>query len=141
MSGRRSRFLFDPLRDLGEVAGVAEVLIDARKADVGDVVERFQAGHHRLADSRRRDLVAECFHLPLHAADEAVDSGRVDVAFASRMADRASELVAVERLALGVLFDDGQVAQLHSLEGSKARATGLALAAAADRRAILARPA
>ena len=51
--GGGGRFLLDPLGDLGEIAGLAEVLVDAGEADVGDVVERLQAVHHRLADPRR----------------------------------------------------------------------------------------
>ncbi len=57
------------------------------------------------------------------------------------MADRALELVAVERLALAVLLDDGEVAQLDALEGRETRAAGLALAPAPDRRAVLGRAA
>ena len=45
-------FLFDPLGDFGEVAGIAEILVDAGEADVGDMVERLQAGHYCLADPR-----------------------------------------------------------------------------------------
>ena len=50
----RDRFLLDPLGDFGEVAGLAEVLVDAGEADVGDMVEGLEAGHHRLADLHRR---------------------------------------------------------------------------------------
>ena len=55
------------------------------------------------------------------------------------MADRALELGAVERLALAVLLDHRQVAQLDPLEGREARPAALALAPAADRRAVLRR--
>src|SRR3954451_6862880 len=138
---RRSRFLFHAFGDFGKVAGVAEVLVDACEADVGDVVEGLEAGHDGFADARRRDLVALGFHLPLDAADEPVDLGRVDFALAGGMADRALELGAVEGLALAVLLHDGQVAQLDPLESREARAARFALPAAADGGTILARPA
>src|SRR5260370_3854331 len=141
MPGRRGRLLFDPLGDLSEVTGVAEVLVDAGKTDVGNVVERFQAGHYRLANSCSRDFVAEGFHLPLDAADKPIDLRRVDIPFARRMADGARKFVAIERFALAVFLEDGQVTQLHPLERGEARATGLALAAAADSRTIPARAA
>ena len=57
------------------------------------------------------------------------------------MADRALELGAVERLALAVLLDHGEVAQLDPLEGREARPAALALPPPADRRAVLRRAA
>ena len=55
----------DGTRDLGEVAGLAEVLIDGREADVGDMVEGLQTIHHRFANLARLDLVAAGFELAL----------------------------------------------------------------------------
>src|SRR5205085_4604197 len=89
----------------------------------------------------RRDFVAESLHLPLDAADQPVDPACIDIALSRRMPDGAGELVAVEWLALGVLLDHCEVAQLHPLEGREARPARLALTAAADRRPILAGPA
>ena len=57
------------------------------------------------------------------------------------MADCTRQLGAVERLALSVLLDDGEVAKLDAFEGREARAAGFALAAATDRGAVLAGPA
>ena len=127
------------LGNLGEVAWVAEVFVDAREANVGDVVEGLEANHHRFANAPGFHLVAERFHLPLNAADQAIDPGRVDVTLAASMADRAGEFVAVERFALAVFLDDGEVAQLHALERREASAAGLALAPAPDRRPVLGR--
>src|SRR5205085_6056314 len=125
----------------GEVAGVAEVLVDAGEANVGDMVERLEAGHDRLADAGRCYLVALGLEPALHPADQPVDLVCVDIALARRMADRTSELVTVERFALSVLFDDCEVAQLHSLERRKPLATCLTLPTAADGGSIFARPA
>jgi hypothetical protein len=44
---------------------------------------------------------------------------------------------AVERLAAVVRLDDGELAKLHALEGREAGTAILALAAAADGRAVL----
>src|SRR6185369_9896652 len=103
-------------RDLGKVSWIAEVLVDARKSYVGDMVEGLEPGHHGLADPRGRYLVAHRLHLPLDAAHETINLRCVDLALARRVADRSGELVAVERFALSVLLDDREVAQLDPLE-------------------------
>src|SRR6476620_6382178 len=41
--GWASAFIADRAGDLGEVAGLAEVLVDRREANVGDMVDGFQA--------------------------------------------------------------------------------------------------
>src|SRR5207237_10771392 len=64
-----------------------------------------------------------------------------NVAFSRRMADRPGQLVAVEGLALAVLLDDREIAQLHPFERGEARAARLALPSPADRGTVLARPA
>src|SRR5947209_7980710 len=82
---RRWRLLFlaDRAGDLREIARLAEVLVDAGEADVGDVVDRLEAVHHRFADSGRRDLVAAGFELALDRGDEPVDAVGRDVALAA----------------------------------------------------------
>jgi hypothetical protein len=42
------------------------------------------------------------------------------------------ELAAIERLPIAILFDHGQIAQLHALEGRKARAAAFALTPSPD---------
>src|SRR5439155_13287733 len=105
------------------------------------MVEGAQSRHHRLTDADRGDLVPLRFHLALNAADQAVDLARVDIALACRVTDCPRQLVAIERLALAVFLDDGEVAQLHPLKGGEASTARLALTAAADGGAIFARPA
>ena len=68
---------------------------------------------------------------------DALDLLLADAALAGRDADRAGELVAVERRAPAVLLDHQQVAQLHPLEGGEARAAARALPAATDRRGLV----
>src|SRR5688572_7731637 len=105
------------------------------------MVDGVEAVHHRLADHVGANFVAPSFQLPLNAGYQALDLGRIDVAFAAGMAYRTLQLGAVERFALAVLLDHRQVAQLDPLEGGEARPAAFALAAAADRGAVLARAA
>ena len=63
------------------------------------------------------------------------------LALAAGVTDRALELGAVERFALAVLLDHGEVAQLDPLERREAGAAAVAFAAAADRGAVLRRTA
>jgi hypothetical protein len=105
------------------------------------MIEGAEPRHYRLANLRRAYLVPERFHLPLHPAHEAVDAGRVDVALAAGMTDCAGKLVSVERLALAVLLDDREVAELDALEGREPSTTSFALTPAADGGAIFARAA
>src|SRR6185312_14313270 len=140
--GRRGRsFFFDAFGDLGEVPRFGEILVDARETNVGDVVERLEAIHHRFADLGALHLIALGFQPTLDAGDHAVDLVRGDIALARSVADRAGELVAVERLSLTVLLDDRQVAKLDAFKGGEAGAAGLTLPASSDRRPILARAA
>lgn len=141
MAGRRRRFFLYALGNFGKIAGIAEVFIDARKPNVGDMVQRLETCHNRLADTRRSHFVAERFHLPLNAAYQSVDAGSVDVALAASMADGAGKLVAVEWFAFSILLDDREIAQLDPLEGRESSAASLALPPTADRSAIFAWPA
>src|SRR5215213_7752208 len=105
------------------------------------MVERLEPRHHRFADAGAGDFVALRFQAALNSGDQLVDLVGGDVALAGRMADRAGKLVAVERLALAVLLDDGEVAQLHPFERGETLAAGVALPAPTDRGSVLARPA
>src|SRR3954447_22973816 len=100
MTRRRDGFFLNSLSNLGEVPRIAEILVDAGEANVGDMIERLEPGHNRFTNTHGRDLVTERFHLPLDAAHEAVDPCRIDVALAAGVADGAGELVAIKWLAL-----------------------------------------
>src|SRR6476646_15443 len=105
------------------------------------MVEGLEAVHHRFADLSRFDLVALGLEAALNAADEPFDLLGRDVALAGRMADRSGELVAVERLALAILLDHREVAQLDPLEGREAGDACLVRTRGADRGAVFVRPA
>src|SRR5690606_11044860 len=133
------------LADLGHAAGeffeilcLAEVLIDAGEADIGDRIEALQPLHHQFADALRGDFgVAQRFELSLDAGDELFDLHRADRALAARGRDRADELVALERFAPVVGLEDDEVAKLDTLEGGEARRARLALPPPPDRRPVL----
>src|SRR4051812_11049546 len=124
-----------------EIARLAEVLVDAGEANVGDVIERLEAIHHGLADLACIDLIPAGFELALDRGDEPVEALGRNIALAAGDREGPGQLLAVERLALAVLLDHRQVAQLDALKGRETRAAGFALAPPANRCAILARPA
>src|SRR5690606_28978321 len=70
-----------------------------------------------------------------------LDRVRLDRTLAQSYLDGAEELAAVERLAPARALDHDELAQLHPLEGGEPAAAVLAGAAAADRGALLGRPA
>src|SRR6185437_7400905 len=111
------------------------------KAHVGDVVGLAQVRHHRLPDRLRGDFA---FTLALQLAHDLrhhlLDALGLDGALAQRDLHRAQQLVTVEGRAPPVALDDGELAQLHALEGGEAEITGETDAAAAYHRRILGRP-
>src|SRR5262245_6363444 len=131
---RWSVFVTAELADEGlEVLGLAEVAIDRGKADVGDLVQRGERVHHRLADMSRRDLgLARAFQAPNDAVDHALQPVLVDWPLAQRDLHRTQQLLAIERLALAVALHNDQLAQLDTFEGGEARAAVGALPPPAD---------
>src|SRR5579875_866332 len=108
--------------ELAEILGLAEIAIDRSEAHVGHGIERRQHLHHQLADDLALDLgLAGAFELADDRVDRALDALALDRALAQRDLDRACQLVALERLALAVFLDHGELAKLHPLEGGEAR--------------------
>src|SRR3954470_18282521 len=61
----------DAPREMLEIAGLAEVLIDAGEADIGHAVELLQPVHHHFAHARGIDLaVAAGLQLALDRGDQ-----------------------------------------------------------------------
>ena len=89
----------DRAGDFGEVTWFAEVFVNAGEADVGDVVEGFEAIHHRFADLARLDLVAARFELALDRRYQAIEPVGRNVAFAAGDGEGPRQLFPVERLA------------------------------------------
>src|SRR5262249_26158645 len=120
---------------------LAEIAIDRREADIGDVVELAQMLHHHLADGLRRDVAfAEVFQLAHDLGHELLDAIRIDIPFAKRDLDRAHQLVAVERHAASVALDHHELTQLHALECRETEIAGQADAPAPDRGRVFRRP-
>src|SRR3954452_4064580 len=130
----------DPADELAEILGLAEIAVDRGEAHIGDLVETGQRLHHEAADDIARNLaLARALELEHHRVDHALDLLGLDRALAQGDMDRARELVALEGLALPVLLDHGELAQLDALEGGEARRTVRTEAPPADRGAIVGR--
>jgi hypothetical protein len=126
----------------GEVGCLAEVAINRGVSDIGDFVQGLQRLHDHLADDVGRQLgLAHAFQLAHDARDHPLDPVGIDRPLADGDGDRADQLLAVERRAPARPLDDGQLAQLHALEGSEATAALRAQAASTDRRTVFRRTA
>src|SRR4051794_13550993 len=131
----------DPADEFPEILRLAEIAIDRGEAHIGDLVEAGQRLHDEAADDVARYLaLARALELANHRVDDALDLLGLDRPLAQGDMDRAREFVALERLALPVLLDHRQLAQLDALEGGEARRAIRAEAAPTDRRAIVGRP-
>src|SRR5256885_5093138 len=122
MTGPGLAPIADRAGDLREVTRLAEVFVDGGEADVGDMVERLEAVHHRLADLACLHFVAAGFELALDRGDQAVDPLGRNIALAAGNGDRPGKLVAIERLACAILLDHPEIAQLDPLACREARA-------------------
>src|SRR5262249_18608816 len=137
--------IFGTSRELAEevfeVLGLAEITIDRGEPHIGDGVERRESVHHHLADDVRRDFAfAQAFQAAHDAVDDTFEPLVLHRALAGGDLDRPGELLAVERLLFGTRFlDHHQLAQLHPLEGGKARTAIGAKAAPANRGIVLGR--
>src|SRR5690242_6500552 len=134
--------LADAAGEFLEIAGLAEILVDTREADVGDRIEAFQPLHHHLADLLGGDFrIALGFQPALDARHQFLDHHRIDRPLARGDRDRAHQLVAIERLALVLAFQHPQLAELDTLERGEARRATFALPPPPDRGAVLGRAA
>src|SRR3954466_5350779 len=125
-----------------EILGLAEIAVDGREADIGDIVERLEPFHDQLADLLGGYLVlAQALDLADKPVDEALDAFFRDRALAKRDRDRAMQLVAVERHLASRPLHDRQLTQLDPLERREAPAAVRADAAAAGGGRILGGPA
>src|SRR5260370_42685616 len=131
----------DAADELAEILGLAEIAVDRGEADVRNLIEDRQRLHNLLADLFAAELrLARAFELAHQRIDHALDPLGLDRPLAQGDIDRASQLLPVERLALVVLFQHGQFAQLHPLEGGEARRAIAAEPASPNRAAIVGRP-
>src|SRR5690606_14926346 len=131
--------LFD---EISEIAGFAEITVNRGVAHVRHRIEHRQRLHHHLADRFRGHFaLALALQLADDAGDHLLNLILLDWALTQRNRKRARKLVAIERHAPPRALDHYKIAQLHALKGSEARAALVALAATADRGAVLGRTA
>src|SRR5689334_2683208 len=131
----------DPTDELAKILRLPEIPVHRGEANVGDLIEACQGLHHEAADHVAGDLgLARALELSDDGVDHALDAVGLDRPLAQGNVDRARELVAVEGLALTVLLEHRELAQLHALEGGEARGAIRAEPTPPDRRAILGRP-
>src|SRR4029077_21201785 len=131
----------DPADEFAEILGLAEIAIDRGETHISDLVEAGERLHDEAADDVTRDLaLAGALELTHHRVDDALDLLGLDRALAQGDVDGAGELVALERLALTVLLDHRQLAQLDALESGEARRAIRTEAPPTDRGTIVGRP-
>src|SRR5690606_20496683 len=110
-----------------------------RETHVTDMVELAQFRHHELADPARRDLAlgghAQLVH---HRAHRRLDLLFRHRSLLQRAVETLAQLARIELVAATITLDDDRQLQFHRLQRAEALAAGLAFAAPADRRAVLA---
>jgi membrane protein YdbS with pleckstrin-like domain len=90
-----------------EVANVVELLIDASKPDVGDVVGLGQVSHHDFANLGRRNLQqVTLVDLRLDLQNQVFDLLAADGPFAASAFDSTADFFTVQRFASLIPFDD-----------------------------------
>ena len=103
-----------------EILGFSEISVDRGKTDVGDLIEAGERLHDQFADHVAGDFgLARAFELPNYRVDDAFDPVGLMRPLAQSGVGRAGELVTVERLALSILLDHRQLAELDALEGGE----------------------
>src|SRR5690606_36366333 len=131
---------FEPVEFLAEIGDVLERAVHRGEADEADMVELAQLADHELPHPARRHLAlgghAQLVH---HRAHRRFDLLLRDRPLVQRAVHADAQLARVERLAPAVALDDDRQLEFDRLERAEALAAGLALAPAADRRAVLGR--
>src|SRR5690606_35859886 len=105
----------------------------------GDVIELAQLGHHEFAHPARRQF-AFGGHAQLvdHRAHRGLGLFFRHRALVQRAVEALAQLARIERVAASVRLDDPRQLEFDRLERAETLPAGLALAPAADRRAVLA---
>src|SRR5262245_31003760 len=102
------------------------------------MVQIVKGAHDALSDFLRRDLLlAQLDDLAFDPVDGLLYLLHGDRPLFASLLDAADDLFAVEGLAAAVLLDDQGQELLDALVGGETLAAGVALAAAADRLAVL----
>ena len=124
-----------------KIPGFAEILVDRGKAHVGHGVQIGQGLHHQFTDGFGADLVlARTFQAALNTIHHPFDPFLVNRPFASGQLDRSDQFIPVKGHALPILFQNGQIPQLHPFKRREARPAIGAEPPPADCRIIFSRP-
>src|SRR5688572_33379636 len=123
---------------LAEVVDVLERAVHRGEANVGDVIELAQFGHHEFTDAARCDL-ALGGHAQLvdHRAHRGFDLFLGHRPLLQRAIEADAQLARVELLAAAIALDDHRQLQLDRFQGAETLAAGLAFTPPADRRAVV----
>src|SRR5664280_1892631 len=117
---------------------ILEALVDAREADIGDVVQHAKLVHRQLADPCRLDLRgAARAERGLDLVDCPFSGALGDRPPGERLAEPGSELFAIKLLANPVALDHDEPGRLDPLVRREARPAGQAFAPPADRGRIV----
>src|SRR5260221_425762 len=114
--------------------------IDAREADISDVIQPAQAFHHHLADDPRRNLdLPHLVQFLLDLVHDGFELAHGDRPLLARAAQTVHELVALEGLTPPVALDHRELREHHPLDGAEALEAALAAAPAMDGATLIAR--
>src|SRR3954454_8777782 len=130
----------DAAEKFAKILRFPEIAVDRGKTDVGDLIEDRERLHDLLADLLGADFgLTRTFELAHQRIDHALDPLRLDRSLTQRDIDRPGELFTVERLALAVFLDHGQLAKLDPLKCGEARGASGAETPAPYRRPVVGR--
>jgi len=119
---------------------IAEGAIDASEADVGDFIHEFETFHNEFPNDITGDfLFAEAIEFLFDLLSGIFDFASGKRAFFASFAEAEIELLAVERFAALVAFDNHEVELFDALIGAKAALALFAFTAAMDSIADIAR--
>ena len=108
-----------------KIAGIAELPVDGREANISDIVHFLEAFHDFFADGSGRNfppvLLFELFH---HLIDRFFNKFGTDRAFFTGFLEAKNELVTVKRFITAIPFDGTKIFTLYFFVGGKAVVAG-----------------
>lgn len=129
-----SFFPLDALDHFGKIGDGLELLVDRRKTDIGNGIDRGELAHDCAADLLGRYLG---FELLLQMLLDALGGGLKGLdgnrALATSQPHALKDFLAAEIATSAVALDDEEALLLDALYGAEAAAAGRALAATANR--------
>lgn len=142
---RRKRFalgMAEHLVDLlGEIAGVLKMPVNAREADISDLVQLAQVLHDPFADKAAFDLGFEHrIDIRLDLGDQRRDPGAADRPFPAGPFDALPDFLRIERNTRAVPFDDTNRDGFRPFVGREPLVATAAIPSPPDGRSVITRP-